>query len=460
MATSTAVGGSQIDVRTLAAQLVAADRLTPDQQIARQSARVTTQISALGQLMGSMSTFRSSLTSLKTVDAFSTRTAVSGNKEVFTVSAGSASVPGTYEVSVEQLAKAHQISSSPLAGGSGSTVGTGTLTLSLGSANFSVEITSENSTLAGIRDAINGSADNVGVRATIVQGTDGARLVLSSSKTGEANNLTVTQTGGDGGLSTLTFGAGNTANYTVIAPAQDAIVNIAGAESRSGSNVIDGVVDGVTLTLLKTTAEDETVSLSIGYDSAAATKKIEGFVSAYNALASQIAKLRSYSPETNVAGPMIGDSMLSSIESELRRTLGQPVDGQATGYQTLAAIGITTQRDGTLSVDSTKLQKALTSNFDAVGKLFGSESGIAASLHSKVDARLQAGGGLDMRSKTLTKQQEGIVKRKDDLDERMAAKLQVYIKQFTRLDTMLSQMQVTSSYMSQQIESLQNLNKK
>ena len=69
----------------------------------------------------------------------------------------------------------------------------------------------------------------------------------------------------------------------------------------------DGIVDGVTLTLLKTTAEDETVSLTVGYDSAAATKKIEGFVSAYNALASQIAKLRSYSPETNVAGPMIGD---------------------------------------------------------------------------------------------------------------------------------------------------------
>ncbi|HMN44438.1 MAG TPA: flagellar filament capping protein FliD [Povalibacter sp.] len=460
MATSTAVGGSQIDVRSLASQLVAADRATADQQIARQSARVTTQISALGQLMGSMSTFRSALTSLKTVDAFSTRSAVSGNKEVFTVSAGSASVPGTYEVSVQQLAKAHQISSNPFAGGSGSTVGTGTLTLSLGSSSFSVEITSENSTLAGIRDAINGSSDNVGVRATIVQGTDGARLVLSSSRTGEANNLAVAQTGGDGGLSAVAFSADDTSNYTVIAAAQDAIVNIAGAESRSGSNVIDGVVDGVTLTLLKTTAEDETVSLTIGYDSAAATKKIEGFVSAYNALATQMAKLRSYSPGTNVAGPMIGDSLLSSIESELRRALAQPVDGQASGFQTLAAIGITTQRDGTLAIDSTKLQKALTDNFDAVGKLFGSESGIAANLYSKADARLQSGGGLDTRSKALTKQQESIVKRKDDLDARMEAKLQVYIMQFTRLDTMLSQMQVTSSYMSQQIESLQNLNKK
>ncbi len=460
MATTTAVGGSQLDVRSLASQLVAADRVTADQQIGRAASRVTTQISALGQLMGSMSSFRASLTSLKSVDAFSTRSVTTGDAKVFTATAGSASVPGNYEVEIEQLAKAHQISSLPFAGGSATAVGTGTLTVSLGSASFAVEIGSDNSTLADIRDAINGASDNVGVRATLVQGTDGARLVLSSSRTGEANAITVAQTGGDGGLEQIEYSPSDTSRYTQIVAAQDAIVNIAGAQTKTGSNVIDGAIDGVTLTLFKETEAGATVPLSVGYDSAAVTKKIESFVTAYNALASQIGKLRNYNAETKVAGPMIGDSMLAGIEAELRRTLSTPVAGQPDGFQSLAAIGITTQRDGTLSIDSTKLQKSLTGNFDAVGKLFGSETGVAATLSTQLDARLKSGAGLDTRSKTLTAQQKAIEKRKEDLEIRMEAKLAIYIKQFTRLDTMLSQMQVTSSYMSQQIEALQNLNAK
>lgn len=460
MATTGAIGGSQIDVQSLAAQLVAAERKPLDDQITRDTTRVTTQLSAISQLMGSMSSFKSALDSLKSVDVFSVRSALSGDADVFTATADGKSVPGSYDIEVVQLAKAQQIATDAFAGGGGSVVGTGTLTLGLGDASFSVEITDANSTLEGIRDAINAASDNVGVRATLVQGSDGARLVLSSAKTGATNTIAVTQAGGDGGLSQLTYGPGNTAQYTEIKPAQDALVRIAGAEATSDTNTLSGAIDGVTLTLLKQTQSGETVSLDVGYDKAAVTKKIETFVSAYNALVGQMNKLRTYNADTKVAGPLLGDSLLSGIESELRRGLSDVVSGQADGFQTLASIGLTTQRDGTLAIDSSKLQKSLDQNFDAVGKLFGSESGVAANLYSKVDARLQTGGGLDMRSKTLTKQQESIVKRKDDLDARMDAKLQVYIKQFTRLDTLLSQLQVTSSYMSQQIESLQNLNKK
>lgn len=460
MATVGAVGGSQIDVQSLVSQLVAADRARPEAQIARDTSRVTTQISALGQLMGSLANFRSTLASLQTTGAFSTRAATSSNQDVVAATVSSSAVPGSYDIDVEQIAQAHQISSNPFADGGTSVVGTGSLTISLGSKSFTVDIAEGKATLADIRNAINSASDNVGVRATLVQGTTGSRLVLSSSQTGAANNIELTQSGGDGGLAQLEYSDSVTTNFTQIKAAQDAIVYIAGAQTTSASNTIENAIDGVTLTIKKVTTEESgPVGLTVSYDSSALTTRIKSFVNAYNALAAQISRLRSYDATTKTAGPMIGDSLLTSIESEMRRTATSVVPGQTRGFETLAAIGITTQLDGTLGVDDAKLQKALTSNFEAVGKLFGSDDGIARRLYTQADERLKTGGALDARNKTLSEQQRAIQKRKDDLDVRMVAVQQSYLQQFTRLDTLLSQLQVTSSYLTQQIESLGNLNK-
>jgi len=453
-----AIGGSQIDVQSLVSQLIAAERAPLDQQVARETGRVTTQISAVGTLMGALSTFRSALSSLKTVDVFSTRTASSGNESVFTASAGAKSVPGAYDIEVVQLASAQQLSSNPFAQGSTQSVGTGTLTLSLGGTGFSVTIDETNSTLAGIRDAINAAGDNPGVRATLVHGTDGSRLVLSSASTGAQNSIQVTQAGGDGGLSVLAYSDAAPSNYTQIAAAQDAIVNVANAQSSSASNTITNAIDGVTLNLAGV-SEDGPTRLTVDYDTASVTSRINGFVNSYNALMNQISRLRSYDAVTQTAGPMLGDSLLSGIESQLRRVISEPVSEAGEVFRTLTSVGITTQADGTLGIDDAKLQKALTADFAAVGRLFGSEQGVGARLFQQADDRLKSGGALETRSKNLVERQEDIQDRKDVIDLRMAAKYQAYVLQFTRLDTLLSQLQVTSSYLSQQIDSLGNLNK-
>jgi flagellar hook-associated protein 2 len=459
MATTGAVGGSQLDVQGLASQLVAAERARPEAQISRQTTQVTTQISALGQLMGSLSTFRSSLSSLKTVEAFSTRTAASSDDKTVAATATSKAVPGSYDIEVDRLAQAHQISSTPFVGGGTTVIGTGTLTVSLGGKSFNIDVTNDNSSLAKIRDAINSAEDNVGVRATLVQGTTGTRLMLSSSTTGAANTIQIAQSGGDGGLAQLEYSTSTPNGYTQIKEAQDARVFIAGTEALSSTNTISNVIEGVSITVKKeTTPESGPVSLNIGYDNTAVTNKIKGFVTAYNALTAQVNKLRSYDAATQVAGPMLGDALLGSIESELRSALSSAVDGQPAGFQTLSSIGITTQADGTLGINEAKVQKALETNFEAVGKLFGSETGIAARMHAQVENRLKGDGALEARSKNLISQQKDIEKRKDDLDARMVIVRQNYIRQFTRLDTLLSQLQVTSSYMAQQIDSLPKAN--
>jgi flagellar hook-associated protein 2 len=459
MATVGAVGGSQIDVQGLVSQLVAAERAPLDRQMTRDAGRVTTQISAVGTLMGAMSQFRTALASLKSEDVFSTRQAMSGDDTVFTATAGAKAAPGSYTIDVEQLATAQQLSSEPFADGGAHVVGTGTLTLSLGDTDFSVAIDSENATLAGIRDAINAADDNPGIRATLINGAGGSRLVLTSAETGAENAITVAQSGGDGGLADLTYSASSPGNYTEIAEALDAIVHVANATVTSSTNTIDDAIDGVSLTLVAESG-DEPTTLTVNYDRESVTTRVNNFVTAYNALASQISRLRSYDTTTKTGGPMLGDSMLTGIESQLRRTISDSVGGASENFNTLASIGITTQADGKLAVDSAKLSRALDGNFESVGKLFGSEQGIGAKLFSQMEERLKTDGALDSRSKTLVEQQKTIEDRKDNIDVRMQAVQTRYLAQFTRLDTLLSSLQTTSSYLTQQIESLGNLNKK
>jgi flagellar hook-associated protein 2 len=186
---------------------------------------------------------------------------------------------------------------------------------------------------------------------------------------------------------------------------------------------------------------------------------VNNFVNAYNALVDQISRLRSYDQATRTAGPMLGDSLLSSIESQLRRTISEPVAGADEAYATLASVGITTQANGKLAVDAAKLDAALSADFEAAAVLFGSEDGVAAKLFAQMEERLATDGALDTRSKNLVQQQKALQNRKDQIDARMEALYASYVQQFTRLDTLLSQLQVTSSYLTQQIESLGNLNK-
>jgi flagellar hook-associated protein 2 len=366
--------------------------------------------------------------------------------------------PGTYDVEVTQLATAQQISSTLFAGGASQNVGTGTLVVSLGTSSVSINVDSSKSTLAGIRDAINAAPGNPGVRAALVKEGDGAHLVLTSQATGAAQKIQLTTTGGDGGLAQIAYSDANQANYTQLKTAQDAIVKVAGYQSTSSTNTVSNAIDGVTLNLLDSDV-GVTKTLTVSFDRTAVTAKISNFVSAYNSVKSQITKLGGYDSATKTAGPMLGDSMLSSIDDQMRRILQDPVTGISKQLSTLANLGITTQADGTLTVDSGKLQTALNSNLDEVSKLFGGANGVATRLFSKVDESLKTNGAIDVRSQNLVKQQKVLTDRLASVDSRMETLRLNYVRQFSALDTMLSTMQTTSSFLSQQIDQLASLAK-
>jgi flagellar hook-associated protein 2 len=449
-----AAGGSVINVSSLVSQLVAAAQAPQAAVITSQTQGVTSQISALGTLKSALSTFQSSLSTLDTPSAFAVQTASSSNHSVFTTTASSSAVAGNYDVTVTQLAQGQQLVSKPIVGGSSATLGTGALTLSLGGSSFNVTIDSTNNTANGVAAAINSASGNPGITATVINGTDGAHLVLSSALTGAANTIQVSQTGGGTALSSLTYTSGNTANYTQSATGtpQDAKFSIAGISYTNSSNTISNALTGVTLNLTGTTASSGAATLTVSSDTSTIATNIGSFVTAYNTMHSSLTSLGSYDASTGTAGPMLGDALLQGVQNQIRQTLNSMVGSSA--YNTLASVGVTTNSDGSLSLSSAKLATALSTNVSAVTQLFSGTTGIATTLNTQLTSELASNGPVNTRGQTLVTQENSLTQQQTDLNTRMAALSASLTQQFSSLNTLLSSLQTTSSYLSQAFASL------
>ncbi len=442
---------SGLDVNSIVQQLVAAERAPVAQRIQRQDTRLATQISAYGALRGSLANLQTALNPLKSTTAFQTRTSTTSDEKVLTASATAAAAPGAFDVEVVRLASAHKLASTAFAAGAGTVVGTGTLTLTVGAVSFNVTVDGTNNSLAGIRDAINATPTNQSVRATLVNTADGARLVLTARETGANSTIRVAAAGGDGGLAALVYDPpGSVTNYTELDPAQDALVRIEGFDVTSASNAIGGAIEGVTLNLVAA-APGVTQTVNVGFDTKAAADRIKKFVTDFNSTANTLASLRRYNPTTREAAPLLGDALLRGVESDVRRQIAAPATGANPQFATLAAIGITTTKEGTLRLDETRLNAALSANFDAVGRLFGSADGVAARLDESLDRVLGADAQLATRTTNLQNQRRQLENDRAALDRRMEAVETRYRAQFTALDQALAGLQSTSSFLTQQL---------
>jgi flagellar hook-associated protein 2 len=449
--------GSGLDIKSLVAQLVAADRSPVESRLTRKASDVAAQLSALGALKGALSGFQSALQPLKTVGQFAARTATSGDQDIFTATTGTTAVAGAYAVEVRQLALPEQLISNAFSGGATAVVGSGTLTLKLGAtSSFSVTLDSTHNTLADIRDAINAASDNPGINATLVYGTGGAQLVLASSDTGAANTIEVSASGGDGGLAQLAYAPGATSHYTASQTARDAIVVISGVEHHNASNVIDSAIDGVTLTL-KASNTGSTASLVVANDQNTALANIRKFVSAYNDMQAQFTTLGKYDAATMKGGPLLGDWLLNSVDFSMVRGTTDRVASVAGSTNSLAAIGITTGSDGLLKIDSTKLTAALQANPAGVASMFGATDGIAARLDATVEKILASSGAIAARNANLADAQKSISEDSQKLDDQTAVVQQRYLAQFTALDSLMAQLQSTSNYLTQQLANVSSM---
>lgn len=446
--------GSGLDVNTIVTQLVAAERAPVEQRISRTQTGIDTKLSALGVMKGVLSSLQSSAGALRTEAQLLARKAESSDSTVLRASAVSTAPPGTYAVEVLSLATTHKLVSKAYAAGSAAEVGTGTLTFQQDGKEFSVEAT-EGMTLAQLRDAINAASDNTGVRASIVQADDGARMVFTAAASGSAQAITVSAHPPNGALSDLEYdpgqGQGQTPPMTVLSPATDAQVKVEGFTVSAAGNTVTGAIEGVTLDLVS--AKPGTpVTVNVSPDPTVVRDRLAKLVSDYNTAASTMASLRAYDPATRKGGPLIGDGLLLNIESRLRRDVSGTVATPAGAPTTLSAIGVTMGADGKLSLNEGKLNIAMQSDPSGVAKLLAGEDGIAKRMATTLEGAVAAGGQVGTRTDSLQSQRRDLQKQRDALELRMQALEASYRAQFGALDAMLSDMQSTGKYLASQLK--------
>jgi flagellar hook-associated protein 2 len=455
MATISSTGiGSGLDIDSLVSKLVAAERSSGQTRIDNKKGKLTEQFSAMSTLMGGMSAFQSSLNALVSAGSFTSRKVSVSDEKAFTAKADSKAAAGSYDVQVKQLAKASQLGSDAFAT-AGTKVGTGKLTISVGASSFSIDVADGANSLSNIRDAINKSSSNKGVQASLLTDVEGTHLVLTSTKSGANYALSVAASGGDGGLQKLVYdpAPAGTRNMEVRSEAKDAIVFVSGYEIHSDSNTVTNAVEGVTLTLKAETEVGKTVQLGVDRDDTAIQDAAKKFVDAYNSLAGTIKSLSKYDVSTDTGGPLIGDAMLRNIDSQIRKVISTPVAGVNGSYTTLASLGITTQADGKLKLDTVRFNAALQANPGAVSDIFTSSNGVAVKLADFMATKTSATGEVTVRSSNITDTLVDLKDQQDALNARMKVIEQRYYKQFNALDTMLAQMNTTATSLDNWLKS-------
>ncbi len=392
---STAGIGSGIDIPGLVGNLIEAERVPAERRFDRQEGDLQAKLSGYGSLKSALSSFQSSLSSLKFSSTFNDITTESSDEDIVTASASSIAKPGTYALEITNIAQAHSVSSESFTETS-SPVGTGTLTFEFGhfdtdsssfianseKSNKSVTINSEDNSLQGIRDAVN--AADIGVTASLVNDGSGFKLLFTSDETGKENGIKIsvedTSDASDtdaNGLSQLAFNPdpAESANshMTENLAAKDALFTLNGLTITSATNSVNSAISGVTLNLKGPTADGSPVNITLAKNDSKITEAVTEFTEKFNELVDTLNQLSSFDSSTNQAGPLLGDSALRSVESQLRKTIAASSTGADGNISSLATVGITTDRSGKLILDSGKLQTAITENRDVLAQIFSAK---------------------------------------------------------------------------------------
>ncbi|MDP3032225.1 MAG: flagellar filament capping protein FliD, partial [Rhodocyclaceae bacterium] len=224
-------------------------------------------------------------------------------------------------------------------------------------------------------------------------------------------------------------------------------------------NSVTGALDGVTLELLKKTTTGVPTTLTVTKDSTTQlSSALSSFVKAYNDVNTQIKNLTAYDAANKKASVLTGDSTARSVQSQLTALVGAAVSGLAGGIATLSDIGISIQKDGTLTTDSTKLQAALNNRDFDLATLFGSTTagnkGIAVRFNEMLEGVVGSAGLISSRTEGINASIKDIQKRGEALQLRLLQVEKRYRAQFTALDVLVASMNQTSNYLTQQLASL------
>jgi len=440
MATITSLGlGSGLESETIVSKLMALER-APLTVLDTKAASYTSKISSYGQLKSALATLNTAATALSDQSKLAAYTASSADSTIVSATSAFNASPGTYNVSVTQLATAQKRFTNAYA--SNTTFGAGTIDVTINGTTKSISLNGTSNSLQDIRAAINNA--NTGVTAAVVSGTDGDRLILTSSQTGASGAFSVAVSSSDSNLQSIaTFDASQAA-----VNAQDAIFSVEGISATSSSNTVSTAVNGLTLTLGSTGSTKITVS----QDSSKITDAVTTFVNAYNSVVSLIKTQTAYDSSTKTAQPLNAEGSIRTIQSMLQnsRTTVPSALSSAT-FKTLSDIGVSIQSDGTLLLDNSKLTKALNSSVSDVSSTLGAYGKVFADTITQITS---SKGIIQNRLDGIDSAQKLLEKNRTALEQRLTLIEKRYRAQFTALDTTVSSLQTIGTYLTQQLAQL------
>lgn len=457
--------GSGLDIQSIVSQLVAVER-APLTKLTSQQSTLQAKLSTFGTIKSQFSTLADTAAKLSGSSGWNAVTATSSNSDAIKVTASAGAPATSFTMEVDHLAKAQSAASTAVP--VGSDIGSGTMTIEIGkwtgstfagNGDTPVEVTIDPDamTLADIASAINDA--DAGVSATVLKDSSGERLLVRSKETGEENGFRISVADDDGqdtdasGLSSLAFDLGNANGMAQSQPPLDAHAIINGVDVYSASNRLTDTLPGMTIQLQQATTQP--VEIDVSSDMETIKGNLEAFVSAYNAINTTIATATRYDAGTKVAGTLQGDSTAVGLQNALRSMM-RSVSGSSP-YTKLSEIGIAFQTDGTLSIDSSKLDDALNTDFQGVKDLFTIDTGDATTqgFGHKIEAFAQglidADGLISTRRDALQKAIDRNNDEQDKVNARADRAETRYLAQYTAMDVAVGKLNSLNSFVAQQI---------
>ena len=439
--------GSGIDIPKLVGDLASASRDPKVARISTLTQQNQARISAVAQAQSDLVGFADSLEQMIADGSLRSTPTVSDESVLAaTARAGLSADSFSATIVIDSLARA-QTAYSGIVADKSAAIGTGTMTLSVGGTTKTITIDATNNSLEGLATAINGSG--AGVTASIVADTGGSRIVLKGP-TGEANAFTLTaDAGADPALAAFGYGTGG--GMTLGQSATNANFTIDGIAYSRASNSIDDIIPGMSLTLKKA-APGQPVDIGASRPLDMIRQTVGDFVSVYNQLKKSLTTAASLSGTTG---------SLRTLERDLSDMVNKVLTS-GSDIARLSDIGISSAKDGTLTVDTTKLEKALTADAGAVEALFSprrdathtaeSDPGIAGILDAIRDKAVASDGVIGRVSKTLADKSSSLADQLAKVEEREAAYKARLEKQYSALDVKLNAFKATQAYLEQQIK--------
>ncbi|HEC98366.1 MAG TPA: hypothetical protein ENI58_09505 [Nitrospirae bacterium] len=394
------------------------------------------KISVYNELSAKLSTFKGAADTLKSGSSFYAKISSVSDSAVLDAVVSNSAATGNYSVSITTLASEEKevhsgvASSTTVVNDSGADQ---SFQYTYAGAQRTLTVT-DGTTLVGLRDLINNDSSNPGITATILYDGSSYRLVLSGDNTGSTNSITIDSGTTIDGVNT-TVDLTSTA-FTETKTASDASFSVDGISMTRSSNTVTDAMTGVTLTLKNAGSS----TLSVTNDTDTISQNVQSFVDAYNNIVSYVSGNSNYNATAHAGDPLFGESTSRQILNRLSNIITSRVSGLPDDLRALSQIGVSTNRDGTLSLDTGTLSSKLSSDLGGVENLFtDSTSGIGTQVYDYIgNATDSIDGAVTVRINGLESLVGNISDDITDLEAKLSRTEERLRRQFSALESLLS----------------------